>query len=36
MPTTKPKKEDLVYAGKAGGQTKLIFSKTSKTIDEVR
>ena len=33
MPTTKAKKEDLVYAGR---QTKLIFSKKSKIIDEGR
>ena len=36
MPAKKPKKGDLVYAGKAGRQTKLIVSKKSKTIDEVR
>ena len=35
MLTTKRKKEDLVRAGKAVGQTKLSFAKKSKTIDEV-
>ena len=29
------KKEDLVRAGKAAGQTKLSFTKKSKAIDEV-
>ena len=33
MPTTKRKKEDLVRAEKAVGQTALSFSKESKTID---
>ena len=31
----KRKKQDLVRAGKAAGQTKLSFAKKSKTIDEV-
>ena len=35
MPATKWKKEDLVQAGKAVGQTKLSFAKNSKMIDEV-
>ena len=33
MPTTKRKKEDLVRAGKAVGQTKLSFAKKNKTIE---
>ena len=34
MLTTKRKKEDLVWAGKALGQSKLSFAKTRKTIDD--
>ena len=35
MPATKREKKDLIQAGKAIGDTKLSFAKTSKTIDEV-
>ena len=34
MPTKVRNKEDLVRAGKPVGQTKLNFTKRSKTIDE--
>ena len=35
MPIAKRKKEDLVQAGKAVGQTVFCFAKKSKTVDGV-
>ena len=35
IPTAKRKKEDLVRAGKAAGQTKLTFARKRKASDEV-